>query len=50
MARNLKSYKNTEAFQEKIGCERGNISATKTIPELMSVEGRARDMYYRRLM
>lgn len=44
--RNLREYPNTEDFQKEINKEIENISHTKTIPELMGCEGRARESYY----
>lgn len=46
MLRNLREYKNTEGFQEKIKKELTNAIESKTISELMGCEGRARDVYY----
>jgi CRISPR-associated protein Cas1 len=46
MIRNLREYKDTLEFQEKIKEELANASKTKTISELMGCEGRARDAYY----
>jgi len=46
MLRNLREYKDTSDFQEKIKTELANASETKTISELMGCEGRARDAYY----
>lgn len=46
MLRNLREYKDTSDFQEKIKMELSNASETKTISELMGCEGRARDAYY----
>jgi len=44
--RNLREYKNTENFQEKIRAEMIKALETNTINELMGCEGRARDIYY----
>ncbi|WP_028844140.1 type I-B CRISPR-associated endonuclease Cas1b [Thermodesulfovibrio thiophilus] len=44
--RNLREYKNTENFQEKIRTEMIKALETNTINELMGCEGRARDIYY----
>ncbi|WP_028843126.1 type I-B CRISPR-associated endonuclease Cas1b [Thermodesulfobacterium thermophilum] len=46
MLRNLREYKNTEGFQEKIKKELTNAVEAKNISELMGCEGRARDVYY----
>ncbi|MBI4654326.1 MAG: type I-B CRISPR-associated endonuclease Cas1 [Nitrospirae bacterium] len=46
MLRNLREYKDTLEFQEKIKDELANASEAKTINELMGCEGRARDAYY----
>ncbi|GLI52439.1 type I-B CRISPR-associated endonuclease Cas1b [Thermodesulfovibrio yellowstonii] len=46
MLRNLREYKNTEEFQEKIKKELINAAQTTKISELMGCEGRARDLYY----
>jgi len=46
MLRNLKSYKGTEEFQEKISIELDNSYQCKDISELMGCEGRVRDIYY----
>lgn len=46
MARNLRHYNQTEGFVEAIEKEMGNISLARSIPELMSCEGRAKDGYY----
>ncbi len=46
MLRNLREYKDTSEFQEKIKQELANASEAKTINELMGCEGRARDAYY----
>lgn len=46
IARNLRSYQKTEEFITSIENEMQNISLAKTIPELMSYEGRAKDAYY----
>lgn len=46
MLRNLREYKNTEEFQDKIKNELNNAIASKTINELMGCEGRAKDVYY----
>jgi CRISPR-associated protein Cas1 len=46
MLRNLREYKDTLEFQEKIKEEIANASESKTINELMGCEGRARDAYY----
>lgn len=46
MLRNLREYKNTEEFQERIKKELNNAQETKSISELMGCEGRARDAYY----
>jgi len=46
MLRNLREYKDTSGFQEKIKQELANAAETKTINELMGCEGRARDTYY----
>lgn len=44
--RNLREYKETEIFQEKIKEEQENAKKSATINELMGAEGRARDTYY----
>lgn len=46
MLRNLREYKDTADFQEKIKEELIKAAETKTISELMGCEGRARDAYY----
>jgi len=46
MARNVRSYNSTAEFLGKIENEMQNIFTTRTIPELMSCEGRAKDAYY----
>lgn len=46
MLRNLREYKDTEEFQQKIKEELINAKKTKTISELMGCEGRAKDAYY----
>jgi len=46
MIRNLKSYAQTEEFITIIEKEMENIYSVKTIPELMSYEGRAKNAYY----
>ncbi len=46
MLRNLREYKATEEFQEKIKNELINAKEAKTISELMGCEGRAKDAYY----
>ncbi len=46
MLRNLREYKDTTEFQEKIKEEFENASKAKSINELMGCEGRARDAYY----
>lgn len=46
MLRNLREYKDTADFQEKIKEELIKAAETKTISELMGCEGRARDSYY----
>ncbi len=46
MARNLRNYQHTEEFIARIENEMNNIHLAKTIPELMSCEGRAKDAYY----
>lgn len=47
MLRNLREYKNTLEFQDKIKDELANASSkANTISELMGCEGRARDAYY----
>lgn len=46
MLRNLREYRETLNFQEKIKHELSRVSETKTISELMGCEGRARDSYY----
>jgi len=46
MLRNLREYKDTHDFQEKIKQELNNASETKKISELMGCEGRAKDTYY----
>lgn len=46
MLRNLREYKDTFEFQEKIKVELTNAAESKTISELMGCEGRARDAYY----
>lgn len=46
MVRNLREYKDTFDFQEKIKTELANASEAKGISELMGCEGRARDAYY----
>ena len=46
MLRNLRSYKDTENFQEKLTAELNKIYEAKSISELMGCEGRARDSYY----
>jgi len=44
--RNLREYKDTEEYQEKIKTEFENSQKAQTISELMGSEGRARDSYY----
>lgn len=44
--RNLREYKDTEIFQEKIKEEQEKAKNSTTINELMGAEGRARDAYY----
>jgi len=46
MQRNLREYKGTEKFVEVLKTELSNAYNTKSIPELMGCEGRARDAYY----
>lgn len=46
MLRNLREYKNTEEFQNKIKEELANAVQTKSISELMGCEGRAKETYY----
>lgn len=46
MLRNLKSYEDTEEFQEKISAELNESYQCKEISEIMGCEGRARDTYY----
>lgn len=47
MLRNLREYKNTLEFQDKIKDELASASSkANTISELMGCEGRARDAYY----
>lgn len=46
MLRNLREYKNTQEFQERIDQEITKAMQSKTISELMGCEGRARDAYY----
>ncbi len=46
MLRNLRGYKGTEEFQEKISIELNNSYQCRDISELMGCEGRARDIYY----
>lgn len=46
MLRNLREYKDTSDFQEKIKTELSSLAETKSINELMGCEGRARDAYY----
>lgn len=46
MLRNLREYKDTADFQEKIKLEMSNAKETNNISELMGCEGRARDAYY----
>ncbi|MFN3479516.1 MAG: type I-B CRISPR-associated endonuclease Cas1b [Thermodesulfovibrionales bacterium] len=46
MLRNLREYRETTDFQEKIKEELTQASEAKTINELMGCEGRARDAYY----
>ncbi len=45
--RNLREYKETEIFQEKIKNELETAKNSSSINELMGAEGRARDAYYR---
>lgn len=44
--RNLREYKETEKYQEKIKIELENAKKSFSISELMGCEGRARDCYY----
>lgn len=46
MVRNLRDYKDTMEFQNKIKMEMENIKESKNIAELMGCEGRAKDAYY----
>jgi CRISPR-associated protein Cas1 len=46
MLRNLREYKNTFGFQERIRTELATAFEAKSISELMGCEGRARDAYY----
>ena len=46
MQRNLREYEGTEEFVEVLKTELSNAYNTKSIPELMGCEGRARDAYY----
>lgn len=46
MLRNLRGYKDTLEFQQKIKNELASASEAKSINELMGCEGRARDAYY----
>ncbi|MCI4463284.1 MAG: type I-B CRISPR-associated endonuclease Cas1 [Caldisericum sp.] len=46
MQRNLREYEGTEKFVEVLKTELSNAYNTKSIPELMGCEGRARDAYY----
>jgi len=46
MQRNLREYEGTEKFVEILKTELSNAYNTKSIPELMGCEGRARDTYY----
>ncbi len=46
MIRNLRGYKNTEPFIQKVEQELLSAKLSSTIPELMSCEGRAKDVYY----
>lgn len=46
MLRNLRNYRSTEEFQEKISVELSKSYECKEISELMGCEGRARDTYY----
>ncbi|ODA43987.1 CRISPR-associated protein Cas1 [Thermodesulfovibrio sp. N1] len=46
MLRNLREYKNTELFQEKIKKEYDSALMKNKIADLMGNEGRARDAYY----
>ncbi|MCS7163759.1 MAG: type I-B CRISPR-associated endonuclease Cas1b [Thermodesulfovibrio sp.] len=46
MLRNLREYKKTEEFQEKIKRELTNAVEAKSISELMGCEGRAKEQYY----
>jgi len=46
MLRNLREYKDTEKFQERIKEEIVNAKEANSINELMGCEGRARDAYY----
>lgn len=46
MLRNLREYRDTSDFQEKIKTELSNAAEAKSINELMGCEGRARDAYY----
>jgi len=46
MQRNLREYEGTEKFVEILKTELLNAYNTKSIPELMGCEGRARDTYY----
>jgi len=46
MQRNLREYEGTEEFVEVLKAELSNAYNTKSIPELMGCEGRARDAYY----
>lgn len=46
MLRNLREYKDTADFQEKIKEELIKAAEAKTISDLMGCEGRARDAYY----